>query len=345
MGMNQENKNLLERWEGSSGFLPALKIFFPLCIFILFRPVEFFRFFLSSSSVTAKQRLRSALIFGVIFGYIKLFLDVANLFWFKIFSKNLLSAPQMHELSLVPPDAWQSPYFLLRPLFILLVTIILVVLGSKFIYGFEKISVPAVIVVCYRSVADLFYALPFVGSIFALSWSAALLIVGLKEVYRMGFLRAFLAGIVMPVIILFSVLFAAGPVFNRMIFAFFPEMKSQVVKINDLTAFVNTQAVIDAALDYKKDLGFYPVNLDVLKKYLSSSVSFDVTDPRNSGGYRYIYRRIDDYNFELITEPAQLNISGTKSFYTSQDGNIHLGSPAGKVIKNVSEIDTGFFTQ
>ncbi len=339
MALNDEKQHPLIAWEGFSGFIAAVKIFFPLCASILFKPVDFFRMFLTASEASSKQRLLRAITFALISGYIKFFLDIANLYWFKLFAKGILSSREAFELSLIPANAWLSPLFILRPVFMFLVTVILVAFGCKFIFGFEKSVVPALLVVCYRSAADLFYAIPLIGSIFALSWSAALLIVGLREVYKLGFLRALFAGIIMPTVILFSVLLAAGPALNRAVFSFFPEMKTQVVKINDMTAFVNTFAIGSANQQYKKELGFYPAHLGVLKKYLAGAVAADITDPLNSGGYRYLYTRIDDGHYKLIVEPVQIKETGNMSFYSDEKGEVHSGSPDGPVIKDVSEIN------
>ncbi len=345
MALNQEKTQPLFVWEQARGFNSKLKVFFPLCSAILFKPVEFFRIFLDTNKNNLNVRINQAIAFALITGYTKLFLDVVNLWWFKNLAKNIASGKEFSELILLPSISWISPLFILRPVIIFFITSALVVLGVKFVLGFDKPAFPAVLIVAYKSVADLFYFIPIIGSIFALSWSVALIIVGLREVYRLGFLRSILAGILMPIVMLFSTLLASGPALNRILVSVYPEMGAQVSKVNDVTAYIYTSSIVSAAQEYKKDMGFYPAHLGVLKRYLSSSISGDIENSGNPTGYAYRYDRIDDEHFRLYAKPVKAKDSGNLVFYSDEKAEIKLDGPQGVVVKDVSEIEKRIFVK
>lgn len=329
----------MESWDGALSLGEALRSFLPLCGAILFKPVVFFTQLASASPSDAKKRLRSAVIFALILSYIKLALDLLNLFWFRFFAKEILPMPEALEVSLISGGLWTSPFFLLRPLVVLGITLVFVMAGVKLVLGFDKPLIPALWVVCFRSASDLFYCIPFVGSIVAVSWGAALLVVGLRQVYKIGTLRSALAGILLPSVILLSVLLAMGPALNRAILSLYPEMKSQVVKINDVTAYAYTSAISSAAQAYKKDLGFFPAHLGVLSKYLSSSVVDDALKETHPGGYTYRYERVDDQHFLLEARPVEMGLSGRLVFYSDETGLVRLDGPQGIAIKNTQELE------
>lgn len=329
MQPEEDKKQPLAAWDEAVSLTASLRAFLPLCGLILFSPAVFFRQVAADSAVTQK-RLTRALLFALILGYCKLFFDSLNLFWLQYFLKHV---------SLSSVSFLASPFFLLRPILVFGVTLALVACGIKLILGWDKALVPALFVVCYRSVADLFYCLPIVGGILALAWSIALLVVGLREAYRVGVLRSVAAGIVMPIFILFFILLSLGPVFSRAVFSLYPEMKAQVSRINDVTAYATTRALVSAADTYKKDLGFYPAHLGVLRKYLTGPVMDDALNTRYPGGYVYQYGRLDDQHYRLEVRPRTMKVTGSFVYFADETGQVHFEGPAGPVIKDVQEIE------
>jgi hypothetical protein len=333
MPPEKEKKQPLAAWDEAVTLVASLRAFLPLCGLILFNPVVFFRqAAASAASDTAlpQQRLGRALLFALVLGYCKLFFDSLNLLWLKYFLK---------DVPLSPFSFSASPLFLLRPVLILAVTLALVACGIKLILGWDKALVPALFVVCYRSAADLFYALPVVGGVLAFAWSLALLVTGLREAYRVGIFRSLAAGVLMPIFMLLFIFLSLGPVFNRAIFSLYPEMRAQVSRINDVTAYATTSALVSAADTYKKDLGFYPAHLGVLRKYVDGIVLDDALDPKHPSGYIYQYARADDRHFSLEARPAALKTTGSFVFFADETGLIHFDGPAGPVIKDAKEVE------
>lgn len=337
----QEQKDSVFGWEEARGFFGLSKAFFPTCGMILFRPVEFFRQFASSSSGSSiATRVKAAVVFALLSGYIKLFFEMLNIAWLKVFLKSPVGA----DLSTLPLFFLNSPLVILRPLVTFVVTLGLLFLGIKFVLGFDKKLFPVFFVVCYQSASDLFLMIPIVGGLLSIVWSVALILIGLREVYGINLGRSLLAAIVIPGIFLFSVVLAIGPSISKWVISLYPEARTQMVKFNDLSAYTSTIAIVSAAENYKKDLGFYPVHLGVLGKYLSSDVMADVTRTSSGSGYSYRYERPDDQNFSLTVQPETGIVTGKLKFYADNTGKIRFDGPFGLEIKTFEEVENKIFS-
>jgi len=304
-------------WEESSDTLSFMKALPRLAFNILFKPVVFFKELTLSGTVDTKKRLYRAALFAFVFGYLKLFIDISFL------SGNV-------------PD---SALFLLRPVISFVVTLALVTTSIKLILGFDKLLLPVFLVVCYRSVAEIFYCIPVFGPVFAGVWGAALLAVGVKEVYYSPIAKAVLASAIMPFIMLLFVFLSFGPAANRIVAAMYPEAQKQIVKLNDVNAYLYVSSITVGAQAYKKDLGFYPSHLGALKKYLGSAVSEDVTNPDNATGYVYDYTRADDGHFTLFARPFKESYSGRFVFYADETGLVRLNTSKGVVIRSLKDME------
>ncbi|MFH0877464.1 MAG: hypothetical protein V1863_04490, partial [Candidatus Omnitrophota bacterium] len=168
----------LSVWEDSRGFVPALKSLLVLCGVVLFRPVEFFQELSNAVGVDVRKRVRRAVLCALIFGFFKLFLDTANIFWMRALPKTAASSFLEAQFTAVSASVVGSPFFLLRPVITFVLTLAMLAAGVKLILGINKPLLPLFFVVCYKSVADVFYAIPFGGGFVALVWSLALLVIG-----------------------------------------------------------------------------------------------------------------------------------------------------------------------
>lgn len=330
----------LTRWENSESIQESLKAFFPVCGMILFRPVEFFRRSSSSCGLSLKKRLIKALFFAFLLGYLKLFLDVINFYWFFSLAQTGLASPSQRILATFLDSLFSSPLFFFRPVLAFFLTIGIMAAGVKLVLGFREPVAPILFIVSYKAAADLFYCLPFVGGIFATVWSLALLFVGVRQAYHVHSLRAVLAAVVMPVSLLLFIFLSMGPFFQRAITAFYPEVKSQMERVNETTAYVYMQSIAQALNEYKKELGFYPPNLDALKRYLSSGVPGEVTRSEPFGGYVYSYKRRSEAGFEFTAKPLPETGAGRFGFFADESGVIRLGGPDGRNIDGVKALES-----
>jgi len=325
-------------WEEAKGFTASFRALALVCGLILFRPADFFKQLLSLPRPDLKRRLVRAIVFVIILSYLKLSLDALNLYWLKSISKEIFPLSSQLELSFFSTAILRSPFFLLRPLIVFAVTLFLVACGVKLVFGFDRALLPAFFVVCYMSAAGLFYCIPLLGGMLAAVWSLTLVIIGIREVYAASTLRSVLSAIVMPLAILFLIALSVGPSLGKVVTSFYPETEARLVKLNDLTAYANTVAVVVAAEAYEKELGFYPANLSVLKKYFSGAVSGDLTKPGNLSGYLYLYERLDDKHFILKATPEQMNATGRFVFYADQTTKIRLNNADGAWIENIEKM-------
>jgi hypothetical protein len=304
-------------WEESKDTLGFVKALPRLSFNILFKPVVFFKELTLSGTVDIKKRLWRAALFAFIFGYLKLFID----------------------LSFLSGGVANFPLFFIRPVISFLVTLILVTTSVKLILGFDKLLVPVFLVVCYRSAAEIFYCIPVFGPVFAGVWGIALLAVGIKEIYYSSMVRAVLAAVLMPLIMLLFIFLSLGPAANRVVLALYPEAQKQVVKLNDLNAYIYVSSIAAGAQAYRKDLGFYPSHLGALKKYLGSAISEDVTNPDNATGYVYEYTLANDDHFTLLARPLKELYSGRFVFYTDETGLVRLNAREGEAIRSLKDME------
>lgn len=322
-------------WEEAANLRDFGRTFFPLCGMILLKPAEFFRQLRFLASPQPPRRIFKALLFAVILGYVKLFMDVANIFWIQRLAHIFFQPQERVEISLFSTAVAGSAFFFLRPIIMFAATLAVVAVAVKLILGLDKPFKPVILIVSYRSAAELFHAIPFVGGIFALTWSLAILVIGVREAYGTSILRAFVAAIVMPGFLFFSVFLAVGgPSLSRVVMALYPEAQVHVRKINDLTAYVTTASVAAAAEAYKKELGFYPPHLEALQKYLT-----ETGVARRTGGYVYDYRRLDDARFILEVRPVKMHESGRFVFYVDETGHVRLGGAEGRWIRNLKDLE------
>jgi hypothetical protein len=264
---------------------------------------------------------------------------VVNIFWLKHLSSHVISPELRAQMSFITFSALHSPFFVLRPILILGLTMVFVAAGIKLILGFDKSLFPVFFVVCYKSAADIFYALPVVGGLFASVWALALILIGVRELYGVSVWRAVTSAVVLPFLLIFFLALSVGPSLNQALVKFYPELRSQLIKLNDMTAYMYMLSIVNAARTYKQELGFYPVNLDVLKKYLSGSVTEDVSDPGNASGYTYAYVKQDEDHFIVRASPVRMNASGRFVFYGDETGQVRLGGPLGPVLKNAQDME------
>ncbi len=307
----------LSIWEDSKDTLGFVKALPSLSFNILFKPVAFFKELTLSGPIDIKKRLSRGVFFAFIFGYLKLFVD----------------------LSFLSGDVQNYPLFFLRPVINFVMTLALVTTAIKLILGFDKLLVPAFLVVCYRSVAEIFYFIPFLGPLLAGVWGIALLAVGVKEAYYTSMVKSVLAAVLMPFIMLLFIFLSLGPVANRIVVALYPEAQRQVVKLNDMNAYLYVSSIATGAKAYKKDLGFYPSHLGALKKYLGGAVTEDVTDPNNATGYIYEYTRVSEEHFTLLARPFKNLYSGRFVFYTDETGVVRLNTPQGESIRSIKDME------
>jgi len=327
-------------WEQAGGFLEILRSFAAVIAALLLRPADFFQTFKGAGGIPVRQRVVRALAFALLLGYLKLVFDVVNIFWLKHLSSHVISPELRAQMSFVTFSALHSPFFILRPILVLGLTMVFVAAGVKLVLGFDKSLFPVFFVVCYKSAADIFYALPVVGGLFASVWALALILIGVRELYGVPVWRAVTSAVVLPFLLIFFLALSVGPTLNRALIKFYPELRSQLIKLNDMTAYMYMLSIVNAARTYKQELGFYPVNLDVLKKYLSGSVTDDVSDPGNASGYAYSYVKQDEDHFIVRASPVKMNASGRFVFYGDETGQVRLGGPFGPVVKNTQDMET-----
>lgn len=325
-------------WEEARGISERLKAFLPLCSAILFRSVLFFQAISSSQGKGRKNRLIQAAIFAVILGYIKFFLDVVNIHFFKYLAKIFLNGSEQLQINALSASVLHSPFFPLRPLINFILIFVILAISVKLILGFDKKLSPLFLVMCYKSAAEILYFVPLIGGFIALIWSLFLLLTGLREFYRVGTFRLVLAVIVMPFLISLFIITTVGSSFNKVVLSVYPEMKTQLVKINDTNAFVSMQDVIAAITRYKQELGFYPAHSGVLDKYLDRGIAQEINDPKGAGGYLYQYDKIDDNHFTIVARPAEINLTGRFIFYADEDGKVRLDNKQGREIQSAKEI-------
>lgn len=339
MAHDPEILHSIEAWEGSQSFPGFLKSLLIVCNNLLFRPVDFFKRLGLRGNVDLRRRLVRAVIFALILGYIKLFFDIANIYWIKYLSKDVFPPALEFQSSFLSKIFLSAPLFLFRPVITLVLTLGLVGMGVKLALGFDKPWVPALLVVCYKSAADIFYCIPIVGGIFAAVWSLALIVLGIREMYGINFLRSFVSSIIMPLLVLFFFVLSIGPSLNKFLFNLYPEAHTQLARLNDMTAYLYTQEIVSAAQKYKQELGFYPVGLGPLKKYLSSDIDENLTRSDQASGYAYQYRRPDDDHFVLEVKPLNMNFSGRFVFYADESGKVHRDNRGGALIEDAKAME------
>ena len=314
-------------WEEARGFWGLLKALPATCRLVLFRPLDFFERLKSADEATLRKRLLGAVAFALVMGYIKLLLDAVQLIW-------LGPAPYG-----VFPAGAVSFLFLLRPVLILVVTLGVVFAGVAMVLGVNRMLLPALLVVCYRSAADIFYLIPFAGGIFAMAWSLVVIAVGLRQMYAVGTGRAVLAGIAIPLLVLLLIVVAAGPALTGFIFSFYPEVLPQWMAFNDLNAYLSTLAVLSAIETYHKDFGFYPARLAALDKYLESGLVRDAARAGQVSGYVYDYALADDRSFRLRARPQAMGQTGHFMFYADESGRVRLNGAEGPEVKGMAEME------
>jgi len=329
----------IDRWEEARSLPGFFKALAALCGAILFKPIEIFKQLIVPCPAGFKNRLIRAILFAFILGYIKLLCDVANFLWLKHFAPSVFSSFFQMPFSFLSSAVLSSPFFLLRPVISFVLTLGLTVVSVKIILGFDRPWKPALLVVCYKSAADIFYCIPLVGGLLAVVWSLALITVGIRELYKLNTFRSVMAAIIMPLMILFFIILSIGPSFNKVILRFYPETQSQILKLNDFTGYLYTTAIATAAKTYKQELGFYPAHLGVLKKYLSKNITDDVESPDNSSGYVYAYKRLGDDHFSVEAVPSKMKISGRFIFYSDETGQVRLYGPEGLWVRDSAHIE------
>ncbi len=333
--ITKTDKETYLSWENGS-FRERLKVFLPLCAAILFRPAFFFKMIASLSHVDLKRRLWRALIFVFILGYVKLFLDYVNVIWFKYLAKNLLEEGQQMQLDFLASTMIQSPFFIWRPLINFILVFLVLAVSIKFVLGFDKKLSSLFLVMCYKSASELFYFLPIIGGFVSISWSLFILIAGLREFYRADTVRLVFAGVIMPFLVSIFIIMASGPAINGFIVSVYPETKSQMVKLNEVNAFIATRDIVDAIARYKLELGFYPVRLGVLDKFLGQGAAKELSG--EAGGYIYQYEKINESHFTLFARPSGKDVTGRFIFYSDESGKIYLGDRNGRQIQSAKEL-------
>ncbi len=323
----------LSSWERSRTAGDFLKAFLPLLGRILFRPVEFFKELADFKKGDLKKRIVSALFFAFVLGYLKLFFDFLNIYWLKAFIKDTRFA------SLFAVNTFISPLIFVRPLIVFAVTFILICAGVKFILGFDRSVLPALLVVCYKAAADIFYCFPLFGGILASLWSVALIVLGIRELYSTGVFRSIASSVVVPFLIFFLIILSMGTFLNRAIVALYPETQAQIVGLNEITAYANTKDIVAAIQLYKKELGFYPAALNALKKYLTGTLADEITSDNPAGGYKYYYNCPDEGHFTLEARPNKLEGSGRFLLFADESGKIRLGTAQGTEIKDIRQME------
>lgn len=332
---NKIDKELYLLWEKGS-FSQGLKAFLPLCAAILFRPAVFFKNTASLARADLKRHLWKAFIFAFIFGYVKLFLDYINIFWFQHLAKNLVEESQQLQISILASTLTESPFFFFRPFINFILVFLVLALSVKLVLGYDKKITPLFLIVCYKSAAEIFYLLPFIGGFIAMMWSVFILIAGLRELYRLDVVRLVFAGIIMPFLISIFVIMAGGPALNNLIVSLYPETKPQMTRLNETNTFVSMQDIVKAIAQYKQELGFYPEHLGVLGKFLASGLVQEALE--GAGGYFFQYDKLDKAHFTLIAKPLDKNTTGRFVFYADETGKIYLGNSQGRQITSAKEL-------
>ncbi|MGE5279952.1 MAG: hypothetical protein ACM3L6_04325 [Deltaproteobacteria bacterium] len=330
---------VIDAWGQARGARQTLTAAAYVCGAVLFQPIPFFQV-LSRRKDNLRRQLLPALAFAVVLGYVKLLCDGLNVMWLKQLVVSGAPAGVLSAQVAALEDAFfSSPVIFIRPLVTLAATFVFVAAGVKLILGVEKPLGPAVLVICYKSAADVYTLVPFVGSLLASAWSLALVVIGVREVYRTGAGRALLAGIVMPFFVLFFLALSMGPSANRFIVSLYPETRPQVMRFNDVAAYGITGAIVQAAADYKNDLGFYPVGLSTLKKYLTEPAAGELNDDDNAAGYHFSYSRGDDGHFVIVARPQQDAVSGSLVFYADESGKIRRDGKDGRVLSDTQSVE------
>jgi hypothetical protein len=325
-------------WEEARGPWSGLKAFLPTCGLVLFKPFDFFRRLKAAAGRPQARHLRFALVFALAMGYLRFFSDALQVFWLQALPKDAFPLLAVRPVFSLSSMVLGSPVFLLRPVLVLAVMMGIVVLGVKFVLGFDKLLLPALLVVCYKSAADILYLVPFVGGTLAVLWSVVLLVAGLREMYSIGLLRSAIAGVLVPLMILFSVLLAVGPALNGVLLTFYPEAQPQWMAFNDLNAFVSMKTILASTEKYREDLGFYPAHLGVLEKYLGAGSMEEVARSGRSAGYGFGYARTDDEHFVLTAKPLEEGWSGRFKFFADQSGQIRLEGADGPPVSQIADM-------
>jgi hypothetical protein len=321
--MDEQNRvSALARWEDATGLFGSLRAMVAVCGMALFRPVEFF-YILAHENTDIRKRLVRAFIFAAVLGYLQLFCDAVGVLWLKHAAAGRDFIPEFRTQLLYLGDAFfTSPFVALRPLIIWGVGLAFVGAGIKLVLGVQRVLIPAFLVLCYKSAAQVFCMIPVFGGLLASVWSIAILVIGIRTLYRVGMGRSMLACIVIPSVVLISGMLAMGPSLSRVIVAFYPEAQIQMMVLNDASAKVTATAVVRAAEDYKKELGFYPVHFGLLRKYLPPAVADEFGDTDIAAGYVYLYRRSDEQHFVLDVIPLQKDVTGSLHFTADQTGRL-----------------------
>lgn len=336
----KSHESSLTTWEDARHFLDFFKGLTGVVSCLIFKPSFFFLSLKHPTCLSLAQRCLRAFVFAVILGYLKLSFDILNLFWVRHLT-HVVSADVQAQLALASSAVVHSPLFLLRPLLTLGLTFLFVAAGVKLILGFDKPVAGVFLVVCYKNASDIFYALPLAGGFFASVWAVVLLVLGIRHVYGAALLRSILSALVMPFFLFFSVVLSVGPALNKAILRFYPELRSQMIRLNDMTGYMYATGIVNAAKTYKQELGFYPAHLEVLKKYMSRTLNEDVSRQENSTGYIYSYESVTADHFVVKAVPFSPGLTGRFVFYGDESGLIRLNDVSGPVIKNSAELEKG----
>ncbi len=329
----------LSSWEAARGPWETIVGTARVCGVVLLQPILFFQA-VSKDQTVPRKRLIHAFLFALILGYVKLLCDGLNVLWLKqLATAGLPMGNLSAQIVVLETSFFSDPVVLARPLVTLAATLLLVAAGVKLILGVGENLAPAVLVVCYKSAADVFNVVPFLGGLLASAWSLALLVIGIRELYRVGVGRAILAGAVMPVFVLFFFVLSLGPAANRVIVALYPETQPQVMKFNDVTAYGYTSAIVRAAADYKNDLGFYPPHLDALKKYLTPPLADDLRSSDEASGYRFTYTKSGEDHFVVTARPLESGVTGNLVFYADDSGEVRLDAEDGPVLTDMQSVE------
>ncbi|MFA5038175.1 MAG: hypothetical protein WC732_00660 [Candidatus Omnitrophota bacterium] len=325
-------------WEEAAQLLEFFKGLFAVVTALIFRPSDFFNSFKSPGSLSIRQRIIRALVFALVLGYLKLTFDVVNIFWVRHLARAVSPDVQVH-LSFASLAIVHSPLFLFRPLLSLGLTFLFVAAGVKLVLGFDKAILPVFLIVCYKGAADIFYAIPLAGGFFASVWAAVLLVTGVRQLYGVLTWRSLVSAVIMPFFLFFFLALSIGPVLNKAILRFYPELRAQVIRLNDMTAYMYTTAIINAAKTYRQELGFFPSHMEGLKKYMSKTLSEDVARPDNSTGYAYTYALVNPDHFVVWAVPVHQGLSGRFVFYADESGRVRLNDASGPVIKDAEDLE------
>jgi len=330
---------VLRAWEAARRPLETATAAFRVVGSVLFQPIPFFQA-VSHNKKNIRRQLACAFLFAVICGYVKLLCDGLNVIWLKSLTASSVPIGDLAtQATALEAAFFSSSFIFLRPLVTLAATLFLVCASVKLVLGVDKPLVPAALIVCYKSAADVCALIPFLGGLLASVGSAVLLVIGVRELYRLGAGRAVLAGAVMPVFVLFFLALSLGPSINRAIVALYPETQSQVMRFNDVTAHSYTAAIVKAAEEYGTELGFYPVNLNTLKKYLSSPAAEELRASDEAAGYRFSYNASGDGGFVVTAEPQKLGVTGSLVFYGDESGVVRLNDKDGRILKDVHSVE------